>query len=88
MRLAARLTEPTTGRTLEVHTDQPGLQVYTGNHLDGSLAGPSARRYRQGDGVALETQRLPDAPNHDWMPSAVLEPGQVYRSRTEWRLVG
>ena len=88
VRLAARLTEPTTGRTLEVHTDQPGLQVYTGNHLDGSIAGPSARRYRQGDGVALETQRLPDAPNHDWMPSAVLEPGQVYRSHTEWRLVG
>ena len=86
MRLAATLVEPATGRTLEVHTDQPGLQVYTGNYLDGSIVGPSGRRYRQGDGVALETQRLPDAPNRDWLPSPVLEPGQTYTSRTEWRL--
>src|SRR4029079_5260943 len=52
MRRAARLEDPRTGRALEVHTDQPGLQVYTGNHLDGSVVGPSGRRYRQGDGVA------------------------------------
>ena len=88
MRLAATLVEPATGRILEVHTDQPGLQVYTGNYLDGSIVGPSGRRYRQGDGVALETQRLPDAPNRDWLPSPVLEPGQTYTSRTEWRLRG
>jgi aldose 1-epimerase len=88
MRRAARLEDPRTGRALEVHTDQPGLQVYTGNHLDGSVVGPSGRRYRQGDGVALETQRLPDAPNRAWMPSPVLHPDDTYRSSTHWRFEG
>jgi len=88
MRRAARLEDPRTGRALEVHTDQPGLQVYTGNHLDGSVVGPSGRRYRQGDGVALETQRLPDAPNRAWMPSPVLQPDDTYRSSTQWRFEG
>ncbi len=85
MRRAARLEEPRSGRRLEVHTDQPALQVYTGNYLDGSTVGTSGRRYRQGDGVALETQNVPDAPNRDWAPSPTLEPGQVYTSTTEWR---
>lgn len=85
MRRAARLEEPRSGRRLEVYTDQPALQVYTGNYLDGSTLGTSGRRYRQGDGVALETQNVPDAPNRDWAPSATLEPGQVYTSTTQWR---
>ena len=85
MRRAARLEEPRSGRQLEVHTDQPALQVYTGNYLDGGTVGTSGRRYRQGDGVALETQNVPDAPNRDWAPSPILEPGQVYTSTTEWR---
>jgi aldose 1-epimerase len=84
-RRAARLEDPSTGRSLEVHTDQPGLQVYTGNYLDGSTLGTSGRRYRQGDGVALEAQRLPDAPNRDWAPAPTLAPGQLYTSTTEWR---
>ncbi len=84
-RRAARLEDPSTGRALEVHTDQPGLQVYTGNYLDGSTLGTSGRRYRQGDGIALEAQRLPDAPNRDWAPSPTLSPGQLYTSTTEWR---
>lgn len=85
MRRAARLEEPRSGRCLEVYTDQPALQVYTGNYLDGSTLGTSGRRYRQGDGVALETQNLPDAPNRDWAPTPTLAPGQVYASATEWR---
>ncbi|MFQ6171196.1 aldose epimerase family protein [Oryzobacter sp. R7] len=86
LRRAARLEEPRSGRHLEVHTDQPGLQVYTGNHLDGTVLGTSGRWYRQGDGVALETQNPPDAPNRSWARSAVLDPGSEYLSRTQWRL--
>ena len=85
LRRAARLEDPSTGRSLEVHSDQPGLQVYTGNYLNGSTLGTSGRRYRQGDGVALETQGLPDAPNRDWAPSPTLSPGHLYTSTTEWR---
>lgn len=88
LRRVARLEDPVTGRVLEVHTDQPGLQVYTGNYLDGSIVGTSGHRYRQGDGIALETQNLPDAPNRDWAPSPVLSPGEVYASTTEWRFAG
>ncbi len=85
LRRAARLEHPSSGRVLEVHSDQPGLQVYTGNYLDGSIVGTSGRRYRQGDGIALETQRLPDAPNRSWLPSPVLEPDHTYHSTTQWR---
>lgn len=84
--LAARLRDPASGRVLEVHTTEPGVQVYSGNHLDGSLVGTSGRVYRQGDGVALETQHLPDSPNRPDFPSTVLRPGEAFRSRTEWRL--
>jgi len=87
LRRAARVEDPATGRVLEVHSDQPGLQVYTGNYLDGSIVGTSGRRYRQGDGIALETQRLPDAPNRSWQPSPVLEPNHTYHSSTEWRFM-
>ena len=80
---AARLEHAPTGRALEVHTDQPGLQVYTGNALTGELVGTSGRCYRQGDGIALETQNFPDAPNNPAFPSAVLRPGETYRTVTE-----
>jgi aldose 1-epimerase len=83
--LAARLRDPGSGRTLEVHTTEPGLQVYSGNFLDATLVGPSGRVYRQSDGVALETQHAPNSPNRPDFPSVVLEPGRTYRSRTEWR---
>lgn len=85
LRRAARLRHPPSGRWLEVHTDQPSLQVYTGNAFDGSLVGTGGRAHRQGDGIALEAQRHPVAPHHDWLPSAVLRPGGTYRSCTEWR---
>ena len=83
-RRAARLEHPATGRALEVETDQPTIQVYTGNRLDGTLAGRDGRLLRQGDGICLETQRHPDAPNQPDFPSAVLRPGETYRAHTRW----
>src|SRR4051812_20457289 len=84
-RPAAVLTSPRTATRLELYTDQPGLQVYTGNFLDGSLRSTGGRLLRQGDGIALEPQRFPDTPNHPASPSARLDPGDVYRSAIEWR---
>lgn len=86
LRGAARLEHPTTGRFLEISTDQPSLQVYTGNFLDGTLIGRDGRLLRQGDGIALETQGHPDAPNQPAFPSPVLRAGQTYRALTLWRL--
>lgn len=80
--VAARVIEPNSGRTLTVQTTEPGLQFYSGNFLDGTLAGTSGRTYRQGDGFALETQHFPDSPNHASFPSTVLRPGQTYDSTT------
>jgi aldose 1-epimerase len=82
MILAARLTDPSSGRVLEVLTDQPGIQFYSGNFLDGTLVGTSGRMYRQGDGLALETQHFPDSPNKPNFPSTVLRPGQTYHTTT------
>jgi aldose 1-epimerase len=82
MRLAARVTEPTSGRVLSISTDQPGLQFYSGNFLDGTLYGTSGHQYRQGDGFALETQHFPDSPNHPNFPSTVLRPGNTFKSST------
>ena len=82
LRQAARAFEPRSGRILDVLTDAPGLQFYTGNGLNGSLVGPSGRAYRQSDGFCFETQQFPDAPNQNGFPSAVLRPGERYRSTT------
>ena len=82
LRPAARAFEPKSGRVLEVLTDAPGLQFYTGNGLNGSLLGPSGRAYRQGDGFCFETQRFPDAPNQPSFPSAVLRPGERFITST------
>jgi aldose 1-epimerase len=84
LRRSARLADPTTGRVLEVLTDQPGLQLYSGNFLDGSHVGTGGRAYRQGDGLALETQHFPDSPNHPAFPSTV-RPGQLFASSTTWQ---
>ena len=78
LELAARLEDPSSGRVLEVLTDQPGIQFYSGNFLDGTVVGTSGRAYRQGDGLALETQHYPDSPNHPNFPSTVLRPGDRY----------
>jgi aldose 1-epimerase len=83
---AIRLDDPASGRRLEIATTEPGVQVYTGNHLDGSLAGGSGRPYRRHAGIALETQHCPDSPNRPEFPSTVLRPGQVFASTTVYRL--
>jgi galactose mutarotase-like enzyme len=85
IRPAAVLMSRRTRTTMELHTDQPGLQVYTGNFLDGSRPGADGGRYRQGDGIALEPQIYPDTPNHPDWPSAVLRPGETYEAALEWR---
>jgi aldose 1-epimerase len=83
---AARVEEPRSGRTLEVRTTQPGVQLYTGNFLDGSLYGTGGRAYRQGDCFALETQHYPDSPNQPGFPSTALRPGEVFASTTVFSL--
>jgi aldose 1-epimerase len=80
---AAKLRDPSTGRQLTISTTEPGVQFYSGNFLDGTLYGTSGHQYRQGDGLALETQHFPDSPNHANFPSTVLNPGQTYRSATQ-----
>ncbi|MER7676187.1 aldose epimerase family protein [Streptomyces sp. NPDC096934] len=78
----ATLRDPGSGRTLKIATDQPGVQFYSGNFLDGTLVGTSGRTYRQGDGMCLETQHFPDSPNRPAFPSTVLRPGSTYRTTT------
>jgi aldose 1-epimerase len=84
--LAARVDEPTSGRRLEVHTTEPGLQFYSGNLLDDTLPGPSGRAYGRRHGFTLETQHFPDSPNQPRFPSTVLRPGEVFESTTIYRL--
>jgi aldose 1-epimerase len=85
MRTAARLVDPVSGRRLEVSTDQPSVQFYSGNFLDGSAVGRGGRTHRQGDGLCLETQHLPDSPNRPEFPSTVLRPGETYTTSTVHR---
>jgi aldose 1-epimerase len=82
LQVAARLRDPSSGRELTISTTEPGLQFYSGNFLDGTLYGTSGHQYREGDGLALETQHFPDSPNHANFPSTVLRPGQTYRTQT------
>jgi aldose 1-epimerase len=77
---AARLFSPNTGITLTVYTDEPGIQVYSGNFLDGTLTGKGGKVYQQRTGICLETQHYPDSPNKPEWPSVILEPGQTYHS--------
>jgi len=71
--------EPDSGRVLEDYSDQPGIQFYTGNGLDGSFAGKGGVKYQTRQGFCLEPQKYPDTPNHPDFPSAVLKPGDTYR---------
>jgi aldose 1-epimerase len=82
LQVAARLRDPSSGRQLTISTTEPGLQFYSGNFLDGTLYGTSGHQYREGDGLALETQHFPDSPNHANFPSTVLRPGQTYTTQT------
>lgn len=84
--LAARLEDPVSGRVLEVLSTEPGLQFYSGNFLDGTIVGRSGRVYRMGDGIALEPQKFPDAPNHPSFASARVDPGKPYRHVMIYRL--
>jgi aldose 1-epimerase len=79
---AVRLEEPSSGRTVDISTSEPGVQVYTGNFLDGTLTGPSGQLYVKHGGVALETQHFPDSPNQPKFPSVILKPGDTYHSKT------
>ena len=81
-RPAANVYDPTSGRTLEVTTDQPGIQFYTGNFLDGSLIGKDGTVYGKHAGFCLETQHFPDSPNQTSFPNTILRPGKVFRSTT------
>jgi aldose 1-epimerase len=80
--LAATVDDRQTGRRMEVSTDQPGIQFYTANLLNGSSVGKGIKRYPQYAGLTLETQHCPDSPNHNDFPSTVLRPGEVFRSST------
>ncbi|MFD2093464.1 aldose epimerase family protein [Blastococcus deserti] len=84
-RSVARVGDPPSGRVLEVVSDQPGVQFYSGNFLDGSVLGRGGRAYRQGDGLCLETQHLRDSPNRPEFPSTVLRPGEQYATTTTFR---
>ena len=82
--LAARLHDPQTGRSMEVHTTEPGIQFYTSNSLDGAETDGG---YPQHAAVCLETQHYPDSPNQPNFPSVRLEPGETWRSKTVYRFV-
>lgn len=81
MRSALHLYDPGSGRVMELLTDQPGVQFYSGNFLDGTAVGKGAVVYRQGDGLCFEPQVFPDAPNKPDFPSARLDPGQTYKNK-------
>ncbi|MDM0034509.1 aldose epimerase family protein [Variovorax sp. J22P271] len=85
LRFAARLADPVSGRVMDIETTEPGLQFYSGNFLDGSLPGATGQAIRQGDGLCLETQHFPDAPNQPGFPSTLLRPGEIHSSTTVHR---
>ena len=82
LRLAARILEPKSGRVLEVRTTEPGVQLYTANHLNGTQAGASGVLYPKHGGFCLETQHYPDSVNRPEFPSTILRPGQTFKSTT------
>lgn len=85
LRPAARLEDPLSGRAMDMLVTAPGVQFYSGNFLDGSVTGKNGRLYRQGDGLCLEPQVFPDAPNKPDFPSARLDPGQTYMNKMVFR---
>ncbi len=85
MRMVASVHEPTTGRVMEIHTTEPGLQFYSGNFLDGSITGKGGTVYNLRTGFCLETQHFPDSPNKPDFPSTALKPGDKYTSTTIYK---
>ena len=84
-RSVAKAYHPESGRTLEVLTDEPGIQFYTGNFLDGTLPSPKRGTYAKRSGFCLETQHYPDSPNQPKFPSVTLEPGDKYSTKTTFK---
>lgn len=82
LNLTAKVYSPITGIQMEVYTDQPGVQLYTGNYMDGSQIGKTGKAYLHRAGFCLETQHYPDSPNQPQFPSVVLKPGDTYRHTT------
>lgn len=78
--VAATLSDPRSGIVMDLYTNEPGLQVYTGNFLDGTIKGKKAKIYNRRNGICLETQKYPDSPNKPQWPLAVLRPGETYNS--------
>jgi aldose 1-epimerase len=87
LRLAARVSEPKSGRVMEVLTTEPGVQFYSGNFLDGTLRGKEGKVYQRRYGFCLETQHFPDSPNKRSFPTVVLKPGSPYKSSTVYRFL-
>jgi aldose 1-epimerase len=85
--LVARVTDPTTGRVMEVLSTEPGVQFYTGNFLDGSITGKGGQVYQRRSGLCFEPQHYPDSPNHPQFPSAELKPGQTYQNTILYRFL-
>ena len=85
LELAGRVEETTTGRVLEVFTDQPGVQFYTGNFLNGSVKGKGGKPMNQRTALCLETQHYPDSPNKPTFPTTTLKPGEKNDTTTEFR---
>jgi aldose 1-epimerase len=85
LRRAAELSDPASGRKMEVWTTEPGLQLYTGNWLDGTLVGKRGVRYRRYGAVCLEAQHYPDSPNHTNFPTTILRPGETYHQETIYK---
>ena len=87
VRNVASVYDPSTGRVMEVSTDQPGMQFYSGNNLDGTVVGKGNAPLSRRSGFCLECQHYPDAPNHPGFPSVVLAPGETYRQRTSYKFL-
>jgi len=85
MAMAAKVYEETSGRVMEVYTDQPGIQFYAGNFLDGTLVGKAGKPYQKHYGFCLETQHFPESPNKPQFPSTVLRPGERYQTQTVYK---
>jgi aldose 1-epimerase len=83
--MAAEAHDPKSGRVLQVLTDEPGVQFYSGNFLDGSITGKGGKVYNHRSGFCLETQHFPDSPNQSKFPSTVLKPGQHYKTTTVFK---
>ena len=84
-RLAASVYEPTSGRVMEVFTDEPGIQLYTGNFLDGTLPTRDGKTYAHRTGLCLETEHYPDSPNQKTFPTTELKPGETYKTKTAFK---